>query len=150
MKTVLIYIFKKLVVSIEIISNAQQIVVHKNDLTEKNKQLDQRDQYNKYALENVDTNASGKNIASDFGNMRISNQMIEQMLNEDDNGKIIQKKVYACTKCKDSNFNDPEELRNHFKSNWHKFNAKQSAHGKESLSAEDYDDYILMHPEALA
>ena len=39
--------------------------------------------------------------------------------------------------------------RKHFKTEWHNFNAKLSAQSKESLSADEYDEYILMHPEAL-
>jgi len=56
----------------------------------------------------------------------------------------------TCTKCKDSSFNDREELRKHYKSNWHKYNALQSAkEGGVCLSAEEYDEYVLTHPEEL-
>ncbi len=84
--------------------------------------------------------------------MRISNQAIENMLYDEDEKESGQKKkkIISCTKCKGSEFNTQDELRQHFKSNWHKFNAKQSAHGKESFNANEFDEYILMHPEALA
>ena len=59
------------------------------------------------------------------------------------------KKKLHCTKCKGSTFDKQEDLRNHCKTNWHKFNALQSAKGKESLSAEEYDEYVLMNPEEL-
>ena len=55
----------------------------------------------------------------------------------------------TCTKCKDSQFFEQDELRKHFKTEWHNFNAKLSAQSKESLSADEYDEYILLHPEAL-
>lgn len=84
-----------------------------------------------------------------FGEMKISNQAIENMLNEDDEGKPKSKKILNCTKCKGSEFYDQESLRKHFKSNWHNFNAKQSAKGLESFSAEEYDEFILMNPQYL-
>ena len=38
-------------------------------------------------------------------------------------------KMLTCTKCKDSTFNDRDELRKHYKTNWHKYNALQSSSG---------------------
>lgn len=96
--------------------------------------------------EDVDTNLNK------MKDLKISNQAIEKFLNdEDDEGKTKQKakKTLKCTKCKGSEFYEQDELRKHFKSNWHNFNAKQSAQAKESLSAEEYDEFILMHPEML-
>ena len=57
--------------------------------------------------------------------------------------------MLTCTKCKDSTFNDRDELRKHYKTNWHKYNALQSAKEGSSLSAEEYDEYVLTHPEEL-
>ena len=89
---------------------------------------------------------------NNFSNMKISNQAIEKFLqdnDDEDKSKIKVKKQLSCTKCKESSFYEQDELRKHFKSNWHNFNAKQSAHGRESLSAEEYDEFILMNPELL-
>jgi hypothetical protein len=82
--------------------------------------------------------------------MKVSNQMIEKMLNEDEDGKPKKNaRKPFCTKCKGSSFNDNSELRVHYKSNWHNFNVKLIAHGKDSLTAEEFDEYTLMHPEVL-
>ena len=94
-------------------------------------------------------------IQEHFANMRISDVTVEKYLEENygDDGehKNIKKnkKKLTCTKCKDSSFNDRDELRQHCKSNWHKYNALQSAKDGVSLSAEEYDEYVLMHPEEL-
>ncbi len=82
-----------------------------------------------------------------FSNMKISNSYIDNMLNDDGVGK--KKKQLTCTKCKGSVFIEQDELRKHYKSDWHNFNAKLSAQGKESLTADDYDEFVLMHPEIL-
>ena len=86
-----------------------------------------------------------------FKNLKISNQAVDKFLNDNygDAFKPETKKAILCTKCKGSNFNTQEDLRKHFKTNWHKFNATLSAKGKESLSAEEYDEFILLHPEHL-
>ncbi len=81
-----------------------------------------------------------------FSSMKISNQYIDNLLNDNPTAK---KKQLTCTKCKGSNFNEQDELRKHFKSNWHNFNAKLSAQGKESLTADEYDEFVLINPEIL-
>ena len=94
-------------------------------------------------------------IQEHFANMRISDVTVEKYLEEnygdDGENKNIKKnkKKLTCTKCKDSSFNDRDELRQHCKTNWHKYNALQSAKEGTSLSAEEYDEYVLMHPEEL-
>ena len=94
-------------------------------------------------------------IEKHFENMRISDVTVEKYLEEnygdmEDNTKSKKnKKKLTCTKCKDSSFNDRDELRQHCKTNWHKYNALQSAKEGISLSAEEYDEYVLMHPEEL-
>ena len=94
-------------------------------------------------------------IEEHFANMRISDVTVEKYLEEnygdDGENKNIKKnkKKLTCTKCKDSSFNDRDELRQHCKTNWHKYNALQSAKEGVSLSAEEYDEYVLMHPEEL-
>ena len=72
------------------------------------------------------------------------------MLNDDGDGqnKKSAKKLF-CTKCKGSEYYSNDDLRKHFKSNWHNFNAKQSAQGKESFTMEEFDEYSLMNPDAL-
>ena len=81
--------------------------------------------------------------------MRISHSNVEKYLEENYEESKKNKKKLHCTKCKNSTFDKQEDLRQHCKSNWHKFNALQSAKGKESFSAEEYDEYVLMHPEEL-
>ena len=94
-------------------------------------------------------------IEEHFANMRISDVTVEKYLEENygDDGEHKKskknKKKLTCTKCKDSSFNDRDELRQHCKTNWHKYNALQSAKEGVSLSAEEYDEYVLMHPEEL-
>ena len=94
-------------------------------------------------------------IQEHFQNMRISDVTVEKYLEENygDDGEFKKnknKKKLTCTKCKDSSFNDRDELRQHCKTNWHKYNSLQSAkEGGISLSAEEYDEYVLMHPEEL-
>ena len=94
-------------------------------------------------------------IEKHFENMRISDVTVEKYLEEnygdmEENSKSKKnKKKLTCTKCKDSSFNDRDELRQHCKTNWHKYNALQSAKEGTSLSAEEYDEYVLMHPEEL-
>ena len=94
-------------------------------------------------------------IEKHFENMRISDVTVEKYLEEnygdmEENSKSKKnKKKLTCTKCKDSSFNDRDELRQHCKTNWHKYNALQSAKEGISLSAEEYDEYVLMHPEEL-
>lgn len=87
------------------------------------------------------------------GKMKIANANVDKFLDdnfgdEEDKSKKSKKKIH-CTKCKDSAFETQEELRTHSKTNWHKFNACLSAKGKESYSAEEYDDYVLMNPGEL-
>ena len=93
-------------------------------------------------------------VEQQFDNMRIADVTIDKYIeenygDEDGENKKIKKKKLTCTKCKNSSFNDREELRQHCKTNWHKYNALQSAKEGESLSAEEYDEYVLMHPEEL-
>jgi hypothetical protein len=92
------------------------------------------------------------NNISTVKDLKISNQMIEKFLNDDEeDGKVKSKpkKALRCTKCPGSEFYDQDEHRKHFKSNWHNFNVKLNAKGKESLTAEEYDEFVLMNPEAL-
>ena len=85
-------------------------------------------------------------IEEHFANMRISDVTVEKYLEENygDDGEHKKskknKKKLTCTKCKDSSFNDRDELRQHCKKNWHKYNALQSAKEGVSLSAEEYDE----------
>lgn len=61
--------------------------------------------------------------------MRISNQAIDKFLqdNSEEVDTKANKKLITCTKCKDSEFKTQDEMRKHFKTNWHNFNAKLSA-----------------------
>jgi hypothetical protein len=86
-----------------------------------------------------------------FSKMKVSNHMIDRMLNEMDeevneNGdKINKKRILVCTKCAGSSFTEQADLRKHFKTEWHIFNSKLSAKDKDSLTEEDYNDYIMMN-----
>jgi hypothetical protein len=147
-----LYIFKKyLVLSFEIISNKQVIKNSTNISSEShNETTGKQSSKSKTKYNNeeyVDTMT--KNIRGHFDNMKISNTMIEKMLNEDDEGRPKTRKPIYCTKCKGSVFYEQDDLRKHFKTKWHNFNAKMSAQSKDSLTAEEYDEYILMHPESL-
>lgn len=81
---------------------------------------------------------------------KISNTKVDDYLEEnfDFSTKKTAKKI-TCTKCKDSQFENREQLRDHCKSNWHKFNVLKTSKGSASLSAEEYDEYVLTHPEEL-
>lgn len=83
--------------------------------------------------------------------MKIANSNIDKYLEDNykEERKEIKKKQLTCTKCKGSTFEKQEDLRTHYKTNWHKFNATLSARGKPSLSAEEFDEYVLMNPEVL-
>ena len=85
-----------------------------------------------------------------FAEMKIANANVDKYLDDNfGNENKKYKKQLTCTKCKGTNFEDQSELRQHYKTNWHKHNALLSAQGKESMSAEEYDEYVLMNPEAL-
>ena len=89
-------------------------------------------------------------IEENFNKIRIVDTTVLKNLEEKGEEKNKKnKKSLTCTKCKDSTFNDRDELRKHYKTNWHKYNALQSAKEGTSLSAEEYDEYVLTHPEEL-
>ena len=101
-----------------------------------------------------DNNNNINNINNNNNNepeLRIASSNVEQYLEENfkEENKNKKKKLLHCTKCKGSSFEKQEDLRAHSKTNWHKHNAILSAKGEQSLSAEEYDDYVLMHPEEL-
>ena len=109
---------------------------------------------------NNDINTNNINNTNELdeaiNNMRISDVRVEKFIEEnynDDDGELKtkkkNKKKLTCTKCKGSSFEDRDELRQHCKTNWHKYNALQSAKEGVSLSAEEYDEYVLIHPEEL-
>lgn len=90
-------------------------------------------------------------LEEQMNKMKIANANIEKYLEDNykEERKEIKKKQLTCTKCKGSTFDKQEDLRTHYKTNWHKFNATLSARGKPSLSAEEFDEYVLMNPEVL-
>jgi ribosome maturation protein SDO1 len=89
-------------------------------------------------------------IEDNFAKMKIIDTNILKNLEDKKEEKNKKnQKMLTCTKCKDSTFNDRDELRKHYKTNWHKYNALQSAKEGSSLSAEEYDEYVLTHPEEL-
>ena len=136
--------------SIEIISNSQVVLQNTPLLDNKSRTKSNYD----HLLNQKDNSTLEEPVETSFKNMKISNQAIEQFLNDnqdEEGGKKTNKskRPLLCTKCKGSVFYEQDELRKHFKTNWHNFNAKLSAQSKESLTAEEYDEYILMHPEVL-
>jgi hypothetical protein len=103
----------------------------------------------------VDTNTANKekSVEETLAEFKISNINVEKFLEEngddDEKAKNKPKKQITCTKCRDSKFDTQDDLRKHYKTNWHTFNAKLSAQNKESLSAEEYDEYVLMNPNVI-
>ena len=83
--------------------------------------------------------------------MKISNQYIEKVLGDDgdnndkEKGKEKTKKTIKCTKCKDCLLFDQDELRKHYKSEWHNYNVKRLAKGEPVLNAEDFIDHIHLN-----
>jgi len=76
-----------------------------------------------------------------FAKMKVSNHLIDRLLDDYENDKLEEKaknsnipidttpkrKPIVCTKCKGTEFYDQADLRKHFKTEWHTFNAKSSA-----------------------
>lgn len=112
--------------SIEILSSAQKPVnVDKDNSKSLEYYLALKNKSNKSEI-NVE-----KTPQEVFAEMKISNHKVDAFLNDNedvDTKKQVKKKEYTCTKCKGSKFEEQDELRKHFKTNWHNFNAKQSAH----------------------
>jgi len=83
--------------------------------------------------------------------MKISNQYIEKVLEDDgesnDKEKVKEKpkKTIKCTKCKGCVVFDQDELRKHYKCDWHNFNVKRLSKGEQVLDAEEYIDYIHLN-----
>ena len=98
-----------------------------------------------------DTEDIKDDVEENLNKIRIVDTTVLKNLEDKDKEKNNKKdkKMLTCTKCKDSKFNDRDELRKHYKTNWHKYNALQSAKEGSSLSAEEYDEYVLTHPEEL-
>jgi ribosome maturation protein SDO1 len=83
--------------------------------------------------------------------MKISNQYIEKVLGDDgdDAPKDVEKekikKSMKCTKCKNCVVADQDELRKHYKSEWHNFNVRRISKGEPSLECEEYIDQIHLN-----
>ena len=106
--------------------------------------------FKKYLLKNSLLVTPNVSEAEKLSEMKIENANVDKYLDDNfGNENKKYKKQLTCTKCKGTNFEDQSELRQHYKTNWHKHNALLSAQGKESMSAEEYDEYVLMNPEAL-
>ena len=90
-------------------------------------------------------------VEENFNKIRIvDTSILKNLEDKNEEKKVKNQNKLTCTKCKDSSFNDREELRKHYKTKWHKYNALQSAkEGGVCLSAEEYDEYVLTHPEEL-
>lgn len=110
--------------SIEILSNQQVILSHK---AKEDKHNTNKKTY-EYLKNKNEEKKDDKNIGNTLANMKISNQKIEDFLYEQqDMDKPVKKKALLCTKCQGSSFHESDELRKHFKTKWHNFNAKLSA-----------------------
>jgi ribosome maturation protein SDO1 len=133
--------------SIEILSSS--VNMKPDDTTIKNN-INTAKYFDYMQEEEVNTRKE-KTMEQTLSGLKIADQRVEQYLNDNykDDEQFKVKKIISCTKCKDSKFETQDELRKHFKTNWHCFNAKISAQNKEPLSAEEYDDYILMNPNIL-
>lgn len=76
-----------------------------------------------------------------FAKMKVANHLIDRLLDDYEQDKLEEKaknssvpidttpkkKAIVCTKCKGSEYYDQGDLRKHFKTEWHNFNAKLSA-----------------------
>lgn len=77
-----------------------------------------------------------------FAKMKVSNHLIDRLLDDYEKDKLEEiaknstepidttpkRKAIICTKCKGTEFYEQADLRKHFKTDWHTFNAKLSAH----------------------
>lgn len=104
---------------------------------------------------NVDIKEDNKNeikTLDDIKELKIADSMVDKFIEDNykDELKDLPKKKLKCTKCKDSAFETQSDLRSHYKTNWHRFNALRSAKGEESMNAEEFDEYALIHPECLS
>ena len=120
-------------------------ILSQDEISQKVKDKIKEKEKNNVGGDNID------DVEENFEKMRIvDTNVMNNLVNKEEEKKVKKnKKMLTCTKCKDSSFNDRDELRQHCKSNWHKYNALQSAKDGTSLSAEEYDEYVLTHPEEL-
>ena len=120
-------------------------ILSQDEISQKVKDKIKEKEKNNVGGDNID------DVEENFEKMRIvDTNVMNNLVNKEEEKKVKKnKKLLTCTKCKDSSFNDRDELRQHCKSNWHKYNALQSAKEGTSLSAEEYDEYVLTHPEEL-
>ena len=120
-------------------------ILSQDEISQKVKDKIKEKEKNNLGGDNID------DVEENFEKMRIvDTNVMNNLVNKEEEKKVKKnKKKLTCTKCKDSSFNDRDELRQHCKSNWHKYNALQSAKEGTSLSAEEYDEYVLTHPEEL-
>jgi ribosome maturation protein SDO1 len=120
-------------------------ILSQDEISQKVKDKIKEKEKNNVGGDNID------DVEENFEKMRIvDTNVMNNLVNKEEEKKVKKnKKMLTCTKCKDSSFNDRDELRQHCKSNWHKYNALQSAKEGTSLSAEEYDEYVLTHPEEL-
>ena len=120
-------------------------ILSQDEISQKVKDKIKEKEKNNVGGDNID------DVEENFEKMRIvDTNVMNNLVNKEEEKKVKKnKKMLTCTKCKDSSFNDRDELRQHYKSNWHKYNALQSAKEGTSLSAEEYDEYVLTHPEEL-
>ena len=120
-------------------------ILSQDEISQKVKDKIKEKEKNNVGRDNID------DVEENFEKMRIvDTNVMNNLVNKEEEKKVKKnKKMLTCTKCKDSSFNDRDELRQHCKSNWHKYNALQSSKEGTSLSAEEYDEYVLTHPEEL-
>jgi hypothetical protein len=115
-------------------------------LKEEGKNNSSNNHYSKYMMEALVDTSKEKSVEETLNSLKIADQRVEQFIQDNYKDEKQTKKIITCTKCKDSKFDTQDELRKHFKTNWHTFNARLSAQNKDPLSAEEYDDYVLMNP----
>lgn len=83
------------------------------------------------------------NLAFESLNLNVSSCKVDAYL--ESNYEEFKRKTIKCTKCKGSEFGDHILLKDHYKTEWHLVNIKRVSSGLESLSIEEYDDYIIMN-----
>lgn len=83
------------------------------------------------------------NLALESLSLNVSSCKVDAYL--ESNYEEFKRKIIKCTKCKGSEFGDNILLKAHYKTEWHLLNIKRISSGLESLSIEEYDDYIIMN-----
>lgn len=127
--------------SIETLSFSEAVISKK----EISQQASNYSYYQQLKIKSEKKNEEKKNeeeeIQETFAKMKVSNHLIDRLLEDYAKDEAIntgnsndvgvdtkpKKKAIFCTKCKGAQYYEQADLRKHFKTEWHNFNAKLSA-----------------------